>query len=110
MKDKTEITDRTDHYLVKLCETIKNAQEKIKLEKDNEQLESVSAIIAQVEQTQDTAIQKRLISTAHIQAKNFQLVLIDLMIASFSKLSKSEEFENHPVQELKDNQQDVTPY
>lgn len=32
------------------------------------------------------------------------------MIASFSKLSKSEEFENHPVQELKDNQQDVTPY
>lgn len=109
MKDKTEITDRTDHYLVKLCETIKNAQEKIKLEKDNEQLESVSAIIAQVEQTQDTAIQKRLISTAHIQAKNFQLVLIDLMIASFSKLSKSEEFENHPVQELKDNQQDVTP-
>lgn len=90
MKDKTEINDRTEHYLVKLRETIHNSQEKIKLERDEQQLESVIAMIRDVEQIQDTAIQKQLITTAHILAKNFQLDLIDLMIKNFSERPKSE--------------------
>ncbi|WP_238589500.1 hypothetical protein [Legionella cincinnatiensis] len=90
MKDKTEINDRTEHYLVKLRETIHNSQEKIKLERNEQQLESVIAMIRDVEQIQDTAIQKQLITTAHILAKNFQLDLIDLMIKNFSERPKSE--------------------
>lgn len=109
MKDKTEIEDRTDHYLVKLREIIHNSQKKIKLARDDQSLESVIAMIEEAERTENTAIQKQLIATARILAKNVQLDLIDLMIKNFRELTKSEGEEKLIVQGLKNKKPDENP-
>ncbi|KTD05910.1 hypothetical protein Lgra_2687 [Legionella gratiana] len=106
MKDDPVIKDEENNYLKELYRAIKNTQERIKLERDDQQLESVHTMIEAVNSTQDKAIQKKLINTAHIQAKNFQLDLIELMINNFSELPKREEVEHPIVQGLKDTKSD----
>ncbi|WP_115704016.1 hypothetical protein [Legionella sainthelensi] len=109
MKDKTEIEDRTDHYLVKLRETIHNSQQKIKLERDDQLLESVVAMIGEAERTENAAIQKQLIATAHILAKSAQVELIDLMIKNFRELTNSEAQEKLIIQGLNNKRPDENP-
>ncbi|WP_241969497.1 hypothetical protein [Legionella sainthelensi] len=109
MKDKTEIEDRTDHYLLKLRETIHNSQQKIKLERDDQLLESVVAMIGEAERTENAAIQKQLIATAHILAKSAQVELIDLMIKNFRELTNSEAQEKLIIQGLNNKRPDENP-
>ncbi|AUH73876.1 hypothetical protein [Legionella sainthelensi] len=109
MKAKTEIENRTDHYLVKLRETIHNSQQKIKLERDDQLLESVVAMIGEAERTENTAIQKQLIATAHILAKSAQVELIDLMIKNFRELTNSEAQEKLIIQGLNNKRPDENP-
>ncbi|WP_027269572.1 hypothetical protein [Legionella sainthelensi] len=109
MKDKAEIEDRTDHYLVKLRETIHNSQQKIKPERDEQLLESVIAMIGEAERTENAAIQKQLVATAHILAKSAQLDLIDLMIKNFRELTHSEAQGKLMVQGLNNKRPDENP-